>query len=181
MADALVYRAEGAAVAHGGDLYGFTVTRRRLPATYPPFAALLFVPLSWLPVPVVKAVLLAGNALLLVWFIHLSARLAGRPLPVPALFASRTMWLLPQPHAGDLDLRLPWWAQPLVSPYPPLGLALLGSAFFGKPAPFGRLAQLSSASSSSASMIRYAYPCSARKRWRWAAKSWSRVSRATTE
>lgn len=27
MADLLVYRAEGAAVAHGTDLYGFTVTR----------------------------------------------------------------------------------------------------------------------------------------------------------
>ena len=35
-------------------------------------------------------------------------------------------------------------------------------------------------SSVSASMIRYAYPCSARKRWRCAAYSVSRVSRATT-
>ncbi len=37
------------------------------------------------------------------------------------------------------------------------------------------------ASSSSASTIRYAYPCSARNRCRCAAKSWSMVSRATTE
>ena len=41
MPDAFVYRAEGAAVAHGRDLYGFEVTEGRLPATYPPFAALL--------------------------------------------------------------------------------------------------------------------------------------------
>lgn len=43
-----------------------------------------------------------------------------------------------------------------------------------------RPAQLS-ASNSSASTIRYAYPCSARNRCRCAAKSWSMVSRATTE
>jgi alpha-1,2-mannosyltransferase len=41
MADALVYRAEGAAVANGTDLYGFTVIEWQLPATYPPFAAIL--------------------------------------------------------------------------------------------------------------------------------------------
>lgn len=373
MADALVYRAEGAAVVHGGDLYGFTVTEWRLPATYPPFAALLFAPAAFLPVPVLKAVFLAGGVLLLARFVRLSARLAGwpRPLPPPALaavtglalwlepvfqtvlfgqinlalgclvlwdltrapgarlrgaaigvaagikltpavfigylllrrryreaataagatagtvlaglvvlpsatvdfftrrlyetgrvgkvwivdnqslpglvaralgdpapgalwavpvvavgalglwragraaderhgvllaaftallvspiswshhwvwcvplsavlladgrrglalgtvvvFTARTMWLLP--HAGDLDLRFPWWQQPLASPYALLGLGLLG--------------YFSSARSSSASTIRYAYPCSARKRWRWAAKSWSTVSRATTE
>ncbi len=39
----------------------------------------------------------------------------------------------------------------------------------------------SPAGTSSASTMAYAYPCSARKRWRWAAYSWSRVSRATTE
>lgn len=370
MADALVYRAEGQAVVQGGDLYGFTVTEWHLPATYPPFAALLFVPAALLPVTVLKAAFLAGNALLLAWLIHLSARLAGltvRPRtictatagalwlepvfqtvlfgqtnlaivclilwdltrppgargkgiavgiaagikltpavfiaylllrghrrealtataacagtvllgalalptatldyftrhlydidrvgkawivdnqslqgliaralgdPTPSLawlllpaaaiaavalwqavrddrhailltaatallvspiswshhwvwcvpliavlladrrrhlaalttavFTARTMWLLP--HEGDLDLHLPWWQQPLASPYALFALTLLA-------------AQLS-ARSSSASTIRYAYPCSARKRWRWAAKSWSRVSRATTE
>ncbi|MFG2634082.1 glycosyltransferase 87 family protein [Streptomyces sp. NPDC048362] len=81
MADLLVYRAEGAAVAHGGDLYGFTVTRWRLPATYPPFAAILFVPAAWLPVPVLKAAFLAGNTLLLALLVALSARLAARPAP----------------------------------------------------------------------------------------------------
>ncbi len=376
MADVLVYRAEGEAVVHGGDLYGFTVTQWRLPATYPPFAALLFAPAAALPVPLLKALFLAGNALLLAWFVRLSARLAGRSLPLPSLcaatalalwlepvfqtvlfgqvnlalaglvlwdltrapgarwrgaaigiaagikltpavfvvylllrrrhreaataagaaavtfvlgllvlpsatvdfftrrlwetgrvgkvwiidnqslpgliaralgdpapgplwalpvaavgalglwragrsaderygvlvtaftallvspiswshhwvwcvpllavlaadgrwrtagavavvFTARTMWLLP--HAGDRDLRFPWWQQPLAAPYSLLGLGLLGCGWLG---------YFSSARSSSASTIRYAYPCSARKRWRWAAKSWSTVSRATTE
>ncbi|MFF9090107.1 glycosyltransferase 87 family protein [Streptomyces sp. NPDC014991] len=97
MADLLVYRAEGAAAAHGGDLYGFTVTEWRLPATYPPFAALLFVPAAWLPVPVLKAVSLAGNALLLASLVALSSRLASRPLS-PARLCTATaaaLWLEP--------------------------------------------------------------------------------------
>nr|WP_240634730.1 glycosyltransferase 87 family protein [Streptomyces dengpaensis] len=373
MADTLVYRAEGAAVLNGVDLYAFTVTEWHLPATYPPFAALLFVPAAWIPPVALKLAFVAGNVVLLALLVRLSCRLAGiamsrpavcaatalalwlepvfqtvlfgqinlavaclilwdltrppgtrgkgialgiaagvkltpavfiayllltnrrreagaataafagtvllgalalpaasvdfwtrrlyetdrvgkawivdnqslqgliaralgDPAPGPAwavpalavalagmwlasrartgrrrgilvtaltallvspiswshhwvwcvpliavlyaerrlrlaaavtaLFTARTLWLIP--HQGDLDLQLPWWQQPLASPYPLLGLWLL--------------AQLSvSASSSSASMIRYAYPCSARKRWRWAAKSWSMVSRATTE
>ncbi|MEV6937073.1 glycosyltransferase 87 family protein, partial [Streptomyces sp. NPDC051132] len=97
MADLLVYRAEGAAVARGTDLYGFTVTEWRLPATYPPFAALLFVPASWLPVPVLKAAFLAVNALLLAALVALSARLAQRA-PAPALVCAGTalaLWLEP--------------------------------------------------------------------------------------
>ncbi|WP_428985850.1 glycosyltransferase 87 family protein [Streptomyces pyxinicus] len=97
MADLLVYRAEGAAVAHGTDLYGFTVTRWHLPATYPPFAAILFVPASWLPLPLLKAIFLAGNALLLAWLIALSARLAGRTIALPALCTATALalWLEP--------------------------------------------------------------------------------------
>ncbi|MEU3983060.1 glycosyltransferase 87 family protein [Streptomyces sp. NPDC026672] len=97
MADALVYRAEGEAVLHGGDLYGLTVTEWRLPATYPPFAAVLFVPAALLPVPVLKALFLAGNALLLAVFAALSARLAGRPVRLPPLCAATAgaVWLEP--------------------------------------------------------------------------------------
>ncbi|SEE96487.1 glycosyltransferase 87 family protein [Streptomyces sp. Ag109_O5-10] len=97
MADLLVYRAEGEAVVHGGDLYGFTVTEWRLPATYPPFAAVLFVPATWIPVPALKALFLAGNALLLAWLVALSARLAGRPAPLPPLCAATAfaLWLEP--------------------------------------------------------------------------------------
>ncbi|MEU2059601.1 glycosyltransferase 87 family protein [Streptomyces sp. NPDC013455] len=97
MADLLVYRAEGAAVLHGADLYGFTVTEWRLPATYPPFAAILFVPAAWLPLPALKAAVLAGNTLLLAVLVALSARLAARPLaPAPLCAATGlALWLEP--------------------------------------------------------------------------------------
>ncbi|MEU9452142.1 glycosyltransferase 87 family protein [Streptomyces sp. NPDC048277] len=97
MADLLVYRAEGEAVVHGGDLYGFTVTEWRLPATYPPFAAVLFVPTTWIPVPALKVAFLAGNALLLACLVALSARLAGRPARLPPLCAATALalWLEP--------------------------------------------------------------------------------------
>ncbi|GGP35836.1 glycosyltransferase 87 family protein [Streptomyces melanogenes] len=97
MADALVYRAEGAAVAHGTELYGFTVTRWHLPATYPPFAAILFVPTAWLPVPVLKAAFAVGNALLLALLVRLSCRFA-RIAPRPAVLLAATaagLWLEP--------------------------------------------------------------------------------------
>ncbi|MFG2885928.1 glycosyltransferase 87 family protein [Streptomyces sp. NPDC048297] len=97
MADLLVYRAEGTAVSHGSDLYGFTVTEWRLPATYPPFAAVLFVPTTWIPVPALKAAFLAVNALLLTGLVALSARLASRTLPLPVLCTATALavWLEP--------------------------------------------------------------------------------------
>ncbi|WP_437114708.1 glycosyltransferase 87 family protein [Streptomyces longispororuber] len=97
MADAVVYRAEGAAVAGGRDLYGFTVTEWDLPATYPPFAALLFVPAAWLPLPVLKAAFLVGNTALLALLTRLSLTCAGlprRPGAVPAATAL-FLWLEP--------------------------------------------------------------------------------------
>ncbi|QKW28117.1 DUF2029 domain-containing protein [Streptomyces seoulensis] len=97
MPDAVVYRAEGASVLHGRDLYGFTVTEGRLPATYPPFAALLFVPAALLPVPAAKLAFCAVNVLLLAWLVRLSARLAGRPAgPRPVCAATAlALWLEP--------------------------------------------------------------------------------------
>ena len=50
LVDLDVYRNAGTSVLHGRDLYGFrSHPPQRLPFTYPPFAALLAVPLSWLP------------------------------------------------------------------------------------------------------------------------------------
>jgi alpha-1,2-mannosyltransferase len=97
MADALVYRAEGAAVLNGTDLYGFTVTEWQLPATYPPFAALLFVPTAWLPPDVLKAAFVAGNVILLATLVRLSCRLAGLPGRLPAVCAATALalWLEP--------------------------------------------------------------------------------------
>lgn len=97
MADTLVYRAEGAAVANGTDLYGFTVTEWQLPATYPPFAAILFVPTTWLPVPALKVVFVVGNVALLVLLVRLSCRFAGLPARAPLVIAAVAagLWLEP--------------------------------------------------------------------------------------
>ncbi|MFJ2771827.1 glycosyltransferase 87 family protein [Streptomyces sp. NPDC087300] len=97
MADTLVYRAEGAAVANGGDLYGFTVTEWQLPATYPPFAAILFVPTTWLPVGALKAAFLVGNTALLTLLVRLSCTLVGLPGRAPLLCAATAaaLWLEP--------------------------------------------------------------------------------------
>ncbi|MGW8374342.1 glycosyltransferase 87 family protein [Streptomyces sp. ODS28] len=100
MADVLVYRAEGAAVANGTDLYGFTVTEWKLPATYPPLAAVLFVPAAWLPLPVLKLAVMAGNLVLLALLVDLSLRLVGRGgtayrLPLVLGGTGLALWLEP--------------------------------------------------------------------------------------
>ncbi|WP_407702443.1 glycosyltransferase 87 family protein [Streptomyces niger] len=97
--DILVYRAMGDSVLTGGDLYGFRVTEWHLPATYPPFAALLFVPLAWFSPGVLQAASVLVNVALLALLIHLSARLAGLRAThrVPSLLAATALavWLEP--------------------------------------------------------------------------------------
>ncbi|NEB80158.1 DUF2029 domain-containing protein, partial [Streptomyces sp. SID14478] len=78
MIDLLVYRAEGATVREGGNLYALRATHARLPTTYPPFAALLFTPLTLLDVPTLRAAATVANLALLVAFVHLSLRLVRR-------------------------------------------------------------------------------------------------------
>ncbi|MGW0731299.1 glycosyltransferase 87 family protein [Streptomyces sp. NPDC002851] len=101
MADALVYRAEGAAVVDGTDLYGFTVTEWSLPATYPPFAAVLFVPTTWPSIGLLKVLFVVVNAALLALLVHLSCRFAGlgsgtkrRPW-LPLAVTAVAIWLEP--------------------------------------------------------------------------------------
>lgn len=77
MIDLMVYRAEGAAVRAGGDLYALRMTAAHLPTTYPPFAALLFTPLTLLDTGLLRALATAGNLVLLVVFVRLSLRLVG--------------------------------------------------------------------------------------------------------
>ncbi|MFF4560670.1 glycosyltransferase 87 family protein [Streptomyces sp. NPDC001435] len=77
MIDLMVYRAEGATVRAGGDLYALRATPEHLPTTYPPFAALLFTPLTLLDVPLLRATATAANLALLVGFVRLSLRLVG--------------------------------------------------------------------------------------------------------
>ncbi|MFF4014263.1 glycosyltransferase 87 family protein [Streptomyces sp. NPDC001843] len=77
MIDLKVYRAEAATVRAGGDLYALRTTAARLPTTYPPFAALLFTPLTLLDTGLLRTLARAGNLALLVVFARLSLRLVG--------------------------------------------------------------------------------------------------------
>lgn len=77
MVDLMVYRAEGAAVRAGGDLYALRATAAHLPPTYPPFAALLFTALTLPDTTVLRTLATAGNLALLVVFVRLSLRLVG--------------------------------------------------------------------------------------------------------
>jgi alpha-1,2-mannosyltransferase len=77
MIDLSVYRAEGETVRAGGDLYALRTTEAHLPTTYPPFAALLFTPLTLLDTAAMRAAATAGNLALLVAFVALSLRLVG--------------------------------------------------------------------------------------------------------
>ncbi|MFC7264765.1 glycosyltransferase 87 family protein [Streptomyces lutosisoli] len=77
MIDLMVYRAEGETVRAGGDLYALRTTEAHLPTTYPPFAALLFTPLTLLDTAGMRTLATAGNLALLVVFVTLSLRLVG--------------------------------------------------------------------------------------------------------
>jgi alpha-1,2-mannosyltransferase len=60
-----VYRAGGSALLHGRDVYGFRVSSSSLGFTYPPFAAVVFVPLAVVPFAAAKWLMtLASFALL---------------------------------------------------------------------------------------------------------------------
>ncbi|MFD9334172.1 glycosyltransferase family 87 protein [Streptomyces sp. NPDC060028] len=92
-------------------VHGFSAAEWRPPAAYPPFAAILFTPAAWLPVGVLKAVLVLGNAGLLALLILLSCRLAGlRARPGPVLAATVAgLWLEPvfqTPLYGQINLAL---------------------------------------------------------------------------
>ncbi|WP_329566327.1 glycosyltransferase 87 family protein [Kitasatospora sp. NBC_01266] len=100
MVDMLVYRAEGQAVASGHNLYTMRLPVWDLAATYPPFAAMLFVPSTWFPVSMLRGlvtILNIGLLGLLGWF---SFTLAGWPrrrfrLAGALLVAGFGVWLEP--------------------------------------------------------------------------------------
>lgn len=71
-----VYRVGAAALAAGEPLYagGFELAERSLPFTYPPFAALVFQPLTWLPLLAGTALFNAGSVLALWWCLVLVLR-----------------------------------------------------------------------------------------------------------
>ncbi|MFC1409946.1 glycosyltransferase 87 family protein [Streptacidiphilus sp. N1-12] len=79
MVDMVVYRAEGNTVRHGTDLYTMVVPKFDLVATYPPFAALMFVPTTYFPVEALRVLVTAMNLLLLGAVALFSFRLVGWP------------------------------------------------------------------------------------------------------
>ncbi|MFE2596579.1 glycosyltransferase 87 family protein [Streptomyces sp. NPDC059396] len=103
MIDLLVYRAEGRTVLEGRDLYAMRATAARLPTTYPPFAALLFTPLTLPSVPVLRTLATAGNLLLLVVFVRLSLRLVLQGKTPPPKEGT-------QKEAGTPKAAVPWAA-----------------------------------------------------------------------
>ncbi|WP_369200706.1 glycosyltransferase 87 family protein [Streptomyces sp. PU-14G] len=88
MIDLMVYRAEGWTARNGYDLYAMRATYADLPTTYPPFAALLFMPLTLLDVADMRGIATFANLGLLVVLIHLTLRLLGRPLHAPRTAAT---------------------------------------------------------------------------------------------
>jgi alpha-1,2-mannosyltransferase len=100
MVDMLVYRAEGAAVADHQDLYAMRLPGWDLPATYPPFAAMLFVPSTWFDVTSLRILVTFANIGLLGLLAWLSFKLVGWPrrqhrLPGALLAAGFGPWLEP--------------------------------------------------------------------------------------
>ncbi|MFD5318767.1 glycosyltransferase 87 family protein [Streptomyces sp. NPDC127098] len=77
LGDLDVYRAEGWAARTGAEIYDLAVTAHELPATYPPFAALLFVPLTLLSVDAIRVAVCLLNLGLVIALAHLSLRLVG--------------------------------------------------------------------------------------------------------
>lgn len=96
--DLKVYRAEGMALRKGWDLYGPLPGVHGL-TTYPPFAALIFVPASFVPVSVLKVFAVVWNLLLLGLVSWLSCRLAGasgRPAVLAGgVLAAVALWCEP--------------------------------------------------------------------------------------
>ncbi|MFF8602618.1 glycosyltransferase 87 family protein [Streptomyces sp. NPDC015232] len=83
MLDVMVYRAEAETLRAGEDLYAMRATSANLAMTYPPFAAVLFLPLTLVGVPLMRTLTTAGNLLLVVALVRLSLQLVRPTLPRP--------------------------------------------------------------------------------------------------
>lgn len=105
MIDLAVY-VQGAGHLTDGTLYDFVSGASRLPFTYPPFSALVFTPLHWLPWTVTRSLWHAGSIAALTAILYLTLRLLGRagpgaarPLPsLPGTLVAGTaaaVWLEP--------------------------------------------------------------------------------------
>ena len=83
MIDLQVYRAGGEAVLRGTRLYDGGILLD-LPFVYPPFAAVVFAPLTVLPLPVLKVLWTGLNVALIVFVVRRSAVVMGMPLGAAA-------------------------------------------------------------------------------------------------
>ena len=94
--DVRVYRAEGRALLDGLDLYGPLAGITSV-NTYPPFAALVFVPTAWASLATVEAASVVVNLVLLVVVSRLSLRLVGGPVTASAtlVLAGVALWSEP--------------------------------------------------------------------------------------
>ncbi|GHA68988.1 glycosyltransferase 87 family protein [Streptomyces termitum] len=84
MLDVMVYRAEAETLRAGADLYAMRATSADLAMTYPPFAAVLFLPLTLVGVPLMRTLSTAGNLVLVVALVQLSLQLVRPALAAPA-------------------------------------------------------------------------------------------------
>ena len=94
--DAVVYRDAGAAALHGDPIYGTGFGAARLPFTYPPFAALLFAPVSLVPFGGWQVLLFATGPVCLVLAVRGALHLAGSVVPSVLLATcAAALWLEP--------------------------------------------------------------------------------------
>jgi alpha-1,2-mannosyltransferase len=101
--DLSIYAAGGAAVRHGTPLYQLRFAFG-LRFTYPPFAALLFAPLSWLPVTAGRVLVSAATILALPVTSYLALRLPpwsarlrrDRAAQLALAFSAAAIWLEPE-------------------------------------------------------------------------------------
>ncbi len=102
MVDLAVYRAAGESLAHGRPLYGYlTPVPQLLPFTYPPFSAIVALPLSFLSSQAANWVWTLGTLFVLGWLVMVGFRpfvrrfpAKYRPLVLSALLAAMA-WTLP--------------------------------------------------------------------------------------
>jgi alpha-1,2-mannosyltransferase len=98
LSDFKTYRIEGFAVRHGWDLYGHLPGVHGF-ATYPPFAAMLFVPVGFLPLTLAEIAVTTASIGLLVWVLWTWVRLIGlsgaRATSVAAGVAAVFLWSEP--------------------------------------------------------------------------------------
>jgi alpha-1,2-mannosyltransferase len=101
--DLSIYAAGGTAVQHGVPLYQLRFAFG-LRFTYPPFAALLFVPLHWLPVTALQTLVTAATVVALPVTCYLALRLPPAPTwisrdraaQLALAFSAAAIWLEPE-------------------------------------------------------------------------------------